>query len=82
LTKIDPYNAVIPSISRKAWITVIRSYSLESDDHFSEGFTRGVSGNEYASEIVGYQNADQIYEMDVEKSQLRKMRKYLIVSIK
>jgi hypothetical protein len=42
----------------------------------------GVSGNDYASEIVGYQSADQIYEMDVEKFQLRKMRKYLIVSIK
>ena len=40
-TTVGPYNAVIPSISGRAWITGFTTYTLDPSDPFPEGFTVG-----------------------------------------
>jgi len=40
-TQVGPYNAVIPTISGRAWITGTADYVLQEDDPFPEGFTVG-----------------------------------------
>jgi proline racemase len=40
-TRIGKYNAVIPTISGRAWITGFSQYVVESDDPFQTGFTVG-----------------------------------------
>jgi proline racemase len=40
-TKVGSYDAVVPTISGRAWITGIADYVLEDDDPFPEGFTVG-----------------------------------------
>jgi len=40
-TRIGNYQAVIPTISGRAWITGMSTYVLDSEDPFPEGFTVG-----------------------------------------
>jgi proline racemase len=40
-TTVGPYNAVVPSISGRAWITGVSTYTLDPTDPFPEGFTVG-----------------------------------------
>ena len=40
-TQIGPYQAVVPTITGRAWITGRASYELQEDDPFPEGFTLG-----------------------------------------
>ena len=40
-TQIGPYNAVVPTITGRAWITGKANYELQDDDPFPEGFTVG-----------------------------------------
>jgi proline racemase len=40
-TKVGPYQAVVPTISGRAWITGFAHYVLDADDPFPEGFTVG-----------------------------------------
>jgi proline racemase len=39
--RVGPYNAVVPELSGRAWITGIAQYVLDPDDPFPEGFTVG-----------------------------------------
>ncbi len=39
--KVGPYNAVIPTLSGRAWITGFAQYVLDPEDPFPEGFTVG-----------------------------------------
>ena len=40
-TQVGPYQAVIPTITGRAWITGTANYTLQKDDPFPEGFTVG-----------------------------------------
>jgi proline racemase len=40
-TTVGPYNAVIPSITGRAWITGFTTHTLDPTDPFPEGFTVG-----------------------------------------
>ena len=40
-TEVGPYQAVIPTISGRAWITGFSNYVLDHDDPFPEGYTIG-----------------------------------------
>lgn len=41
VTRVGPYDAVIPTISGRAWITGSATYVLDPEDPFPEGFTVG-----------------------------------------
>jgi proline racemase len=38
-TKVGPYDAVIPSVAGRAWITHISQHGLDPTDPFPEGYT-------------------------------------------
>jgi proline racemase len=40
-TKIGPYDAIIPTLSGRAWISGISQYTLDPTDPFQTGFTVG-----------------------------------------
>ncbi len=40
-TRVDPYPAVIPTLSGQAWITGFANYVVDPDDPFPNGFTIG-----------------------------------------
>ncbi len=40
-TTIGPYNAVVPRLSGKAWVTGLAQYVVDPDDPFPDGFTVG-----------------------------------------
>jgi proline racemase len=40
-TRVGPFQAVVPTLSGRAWITGFGHYVLEEDDPFPEGFTVG-----------------------------------------
>ncbi len=40
-TKIGPYDAIIPSISGRGWISGMSQYLLDPTDPFQTGFTVG-----------------------------------------
>jgi proline racemase len=40
-TRIGPYNAVVPTLSGRAWITGFANYVVDPDDPFPQGFTVG-----------------------------------------
>jgi proline racemase len=40
-TSVGPYNAVVPTISGRAWITGLAQYVVDAEDPFPEGFTVG-----------------------------------------
>ena len=40
-TQVGPYQAVVPTITGRAWITGTANYVLQEDDPFPEGFTVG-----------------------------------------
>lgn len=41
ITKVGPYDAIVPSLSGRAWIHGISQWSLDPTDPFPEGFTIG-----------------------------------------
>lgn len=40
-TKVGPYEAVLPTISGRGWVTGIHQFVLDADDPFQEGFMLG-----------------------------------------
>jgi proline racemase len=40
-TRVGPHEAVVPTISGRAWITGFAQYVVDPDDPFPEGFTVG-----------------------------------------
>src|SRR5512146_1598873 len=40
-TRVGPYDAVVPTLSGRAWITGFAQYVLDAEDPFPEGFTVG-----------------------------------------
>ncbi len=42
-TKVGDYDAVVPTLSGRAWITGIANYVIDAEDPFPEGFTVGDS---------------------------------------
>ena len=40
-TKVGPYDAIIPSLSGRGWISGVSNYLLDPSDPFQKGFTVG-----------------------------------------
>ena len=40
-TKVGPYDAVVPTLSGRAWITGFSQYAVDPSDPFPNGFTVG-----------------------------------------